>query len=123
MVIEQRLFRRLPVPLQVDYVVPMRRGARFADRGCTVDLSAGGMLLALSPMPAVVLLELLEGPGDIEVTFGLDEGQARVSAPCRVVWVRRPMQSGESLRLGLRFVALDPAVAEAIHAFVVAHAP
>ena len=121
--IEQRLFRRLPVPLGVDYVVPMRYAARFAGRGCTVDLSAGGMLLALALMPSVVLSELVEGPGDIEVTFALYAGQAMISAQCRVVWLRRPTQSGEQLRLGLRFVALDPPIADAIHAFVVAHAP
>ena len=121
-VIEQRLFRRLSVQLRVSYVVPSRRGEAFWGEGRTGDLSAGGVLLALAPMPQAVMAELIEGDGEIEVVFALAAGEPRIASRCRVVWVRMPEEGSLEVALGLRFVDLEADVRDRIHAFVVAHA-
>ncbi len=121
-VIEQRLFRRLSVQLRVSYVVPRRRGEAFSGEGQTGDLSAGGMLLTLAPLPQTVMAELIEGDGEIEVVFALALGEPRIAAECRVVWVRMPGEGGPDVGLGLRFVDLEADVRDRIHAFVVEHA-
>ncbi len=90
--------------------------------GRTVDLSAGGMLLALAPLPQAVMAELIEGDGEIEVVFALAGGEPRIAAQGRVVWVRMPGEGGPEVGLGLRFVVLEADVRDRIHAFVIEHA-
>ena len=119
---EQRVFRRLSVQLSVGYVVSMRRGEPFWGDGHTLDLSAGGMLLAVPGLPHVVMAELLNGDSEIEVAFALAADRPKVVSRCRVVWMRTPTSPGDELRLGLRFVDLEIDVRDVIHAFVSAHA-
>lgn len=118
--IEQRVFHRLNLHLQVSYRLVSARtgqGPELSD-GTTVNLSAGGLLLAIPTIAPNVVPELLEGNGTVVVRFALGQQGAPIEARCRVVWMQGPKARGDGFQLGLKFVDLPPAERERLHAFV-----
>lgn len=115
--LEHRVFHRLSVRMPVRYAIAVRQARMVTGEGSTLNLSAGGMLLALADIPQTAVADLLEGLGTIEVTFELVPGQP-VTGRCRLVWMQGPKRPGEGFELGLRFVDMPSATRERIHAFV-----
>ena len=122
--IEQRVFHRLTLQLQVSYrIVTARTGTGAElDDGTTINLSAGGLLLAVPTIAQNVVPELLEGQGTLDVRFGLGADQPPIVARCRVVWLQGPKKRGDGFQLGLKFVDLATAERERLHAYVTANA-
>lgn len=122
--IEQRVFHRLNLQLQVSYRVVTARtgqGPELAD-GTTVNLSAGGMLLAIPTISQHAVPELLEGQGTLVVRFVPGKDVPAIEARCRVVWMQGPKARGDGFQLGLKFVDLPAAERERLHTFVTEHA-
>lgn len=113
------MFHRLGVRMSVRYTITTRHGEVCGGDGSTINLSAGGLLLAIASVPQAAISDLLEGVGSIDVAFALAPGEPEIVSRCRLVWMQGPRRPGEGFELGVRFVDLDAATRERIFAFVI----
>jgi hypothetical protein len=116
---ENRRHIRIPSILPVDYQLQDPTGAKLGPEvrtAFTNDLSAGGMRLRLTTVPAAVTTQLASGqPLDVVVDLPLPRRRLRVSG--KVVWRGGSTDGVSSWLLGVQFKDVAPADAEAIVAY------